>query len=140
MCMLKFRENEDAVSPVIGVILMVAITVILAAIIATFAFDMTGSIPNEKDVHVTTHIGVGENDQKVLVVTIQGGKDVSALTEIDYIDGEDGGAKPITDSSTRYEVGTYVHIPLEDKGAPQTITIRGKFSDGTIKILAVKTV
>ena len=140
MCMLKFRENEEAVSPVIGVILMVAITVILAAIIATFAFDMTGSIPNEKDVHVTTHIGVGENDQKVLVVTIQGGKDVSALTEIDYIDGEDGGAKPITDSSTRYEVGTYVHIPLEDKGAPQTITIRGKFSDGTIKILAVKTV
>src|SRR5690554_7281863 len=89
MCMLKFRENEEAVSPVIGVILMVAITVILAAIIATFAFDMTGSIPNEKDVYVTTHIGVDENDQKVLVVTIQGGKDVSALTEIDCID-EDG--------------------------------------------------
>ena len=143
MCMLKFRENEEAVSPVIGVILMVAITVILAAIIATFAFDMTGSIPNEKDVYVTTHIahiGVDEDDQKVLVVTIQGGKDVSALTEIDYIDGEDGEADQITDSPTRYEVGTYVHIPLEDKGAPQTITIRGKFSDGTIKILAVKTV
>jgi flagellin-like protein len=31
---MKFRENEEAVSPVIGVILMVAITVILAAIIA----------------------------------------------------------------------------------------------------------
>lgn len=36
----KFRANEKAVSPVIGVILMVAITVILAAIIAAFVFGM----------------------------------------------------------------------------------------------------
>ena len=32
--------DEDAVSPVIGVILMVAITVILAAVIAAFVFGM----------------------------------------------------------------------------------------------------
>jgi flagellin-like protein len=38
--MMKFRENEEAVSPVIGVILMVAITVILAAVIAAFVFGM----------------------------------------------------------------------------------------------------
>ncbi|MCX6684008.1 MAG: type IV pilin N-terminal domain-containing protein, partial [Methanoregula sp.] len=30
------RKNDEAVSPVIGVILMVAITVILAAVIAAF--------------------------------------------------------------------------------------------------------
>ncbi|QLG50044.1 type IV pilin [Natrinema halophilum] len=33
-------DNERAVSPVIGVILMVAITVILAAVIAAFVMDM----------------------------------------------------------------------------------------------------
>ncbi|CVK32562.1 type IV pilin [Methanoculleus bourgensis] len=140
--MMKFRENEDAVSPVIGVILMVAITVILAAIIAMFAFGMTENLTPQKEVYVTTHISVDEDDQdqKVLVVTIQGGKDVSALTKIDYIVGEDGGATEITDPPDRYEVGTYVHIPLDkDADAPQTITIRGMFSDGTIKILAVKT-
>ena len=38
-----FRKNEDAVSPVIGVILMVAITVILAAVIAAFVFGLGGS-------------------------------------------------------------------------------------------------
>jgi len=38
-----FRRNEDAVSPVIGVILMVAITVILAAVIAAFVFGLGGS-------------------------------------------------------------------------------------------------
>jgi flagellin-like protein len=36
----QFLEEEDAVSPVIGVILMVAITVILAAVIAAFVFGM----------------------------------------------------------------------------------------------------
>ncbi|MCG7854185.1 MAG: type IV pilin N-terminal domain-containing protein, partial [Methanosarcinaceae archaeon] len=36
----QFIKDEDAVSPVIGVILMVAITVILAAVIAAFVFGM----------------------------------------------------------------------------------------------------
>ena len=34
------NEEERAVSPVIGVILMVAITVILAAVIAAFVLDI----------------------------------------------------------------------------------------------------
>lgn len=37
---MQFRKNDEAVSPVIGVILMVAITVILAAVIAAFVFGM----------------------------------------------------------------------------------------------------
>ena len=36
----NFLKEEDAVSPVIGVILMVAITVILAAGIASFVFGI----------------------------------------------------------------------------------------------------
>jgi flagellin-like protein len=35
-----FTDDEDAVSPVIGVILMVAITVILAAVIGTFVLGV----------------------------------------------------------------------------------------------------
>ena len=34
----NFKRGEDAVSPVIGVILMVAITVILAAVIEAYVF------------------------------------------------------------------------------------------------------
>ena len=41
--MKMFRKDEEAVSPVIGVILMVAITVILAAVIAAFVFGLGGS-------------------------------------------------------------------------------------------------
>ena len=37
------RSDEEAVSPVIGVILMVAIVVILAAVVAAFVFGMVGT-------------------------------------------------------------------------------------------------
>ncbi len=37
---MKYIRNEDAVSPVIGVILMVVITVIIAAVLAVFAFGV----------------------------------------------------------------------------------------------------
>ncbi len=39
---MKNMKNENAVSPVIGVILMVVITVIIAAILAVFAFGIGG--------------------------------------------------------------------------------------------------
>ncbi|HEY9247221.1 MAG TPA: type IV pilin N-terminal domain-containing protein [Candidatus Methanoperedens sp.] len=42
---MKQTRSEDAVSPVIGVILMVVITVIIAAILAVFAFGIGG--PNK---------------------------------------------------------------------------------------------
>ncbi len=41
----KFGREEKAVSPVIGVILMVAITVILAAVIASFVFGIGSKAP-----------------------------------------------------------------------------------------------
>ena len=44
--MKMFRKDEEAVSPVIGVILMVAITVILAAVIAAFVFGLGGQQQN----------------------------------------------------------------------------------------------
>lgn len=39
---MKHIKNEEAVSPVIGVILMVVITVIIAAILAVFSFGIGG--------------------------------------------------------------------------------------------------
>jgi len=47
------KESDRAVSPVIGVILMVAITVILAAVIAAFVMDLGGSVETETQAGVT---------------------------------------------------------------------------------------
>ena len=43
MDLKKLFQDDDAVSPVIGVILMVAITVILAAVIASFVLNLGGN-------------------------------------------------------------------------------------------------
>jgi len=46
MDLKNLYNDNDAVSPVIGVILMVAITVILAAVIATFVLGLGDSVSN----------------------------------------------------------------------------------------------
>jgi archaeal type IV pilus assembly protein PilA len=72
------RKNDEAVSPVIGVILMVAITVILAAVIAAFVFGMSGNISKTKTVAVT----VQKADSGNITVMNQGGQDGSSLTSL----------------------------------------------------------
>ena len=62
--------NDDAVSPVIGVILMVAITVILAAVIAAFVFGMAGSVQKTKVV-----AAVATQEGSAIIITWQGGQD-----------------------------------------------------------------
>jgi flagellin-like protein len=72
---MNYLKREDAVSPVIGVILMVAITVILAAVIAAFVFGMAGGVTKTKTVAATAR--QNGND---IVVTWEGGQDNSYVT------------------------------------------------------------
>ena len=50
---MKQIKNENAVNPVIGVIIMVVITVILAAVIAAFVFGMSGNITKTQSEYVS---------------------------------------------------------------------------------------
>ena len=77
---MKFNKNDEAVSPVIGVILMVAITVILAAVIAAFVFGMAGNISKTKVVAATAQ----QPDATHIVVTYQGGQDAGTTEVIDW--------------------------------------------------------
>lgn len=58
-------DDERAVSPVIGVILMVAITVILAAVIATLVMDFGDSVEQETQAGVN----IDENSSGGVIVT-----------------------------------------------------------------------
>jgi flagellin-like protein len=83
---MKYMKNEDAVSPVIGVILMVAITVILAAVIAAFVFGMAGNIQKTKVVSAT----LGRENSTAVSATFQGGQDSGSLTSIQWnVNGAD---------------------------------------------------
>ncbi|RQG97693.1 type IV pilin [Natrarchaeobius chitinivorans] len=63
-------EQERAVSPVIGVILMVAITVILAAVIAAFVLDLGGSVGQEAQAGVTIDVDESEGEVQVEVTSL----------------------------------------------------------------------
>ena len=78
---MKLHElfaDDDAVSPVIGVILMVAITVILAAVIGTFVLGLGSDLQNNAP---SAQFTFSEEDSGDLKVTHDGGQnaDVSKL-------------------------------------------------------------
>jgi len=74
------REDEDAVSPVIGVIMMVAVTVILAAVVGAFVFGVIGEPKAAPQVTLNVedaewNYGSG-TDTNAFVITHNGGDDI----------------------------------------------------------------
>ena len=117
--MKTFEKNEEAVSPVIGVILMVAITVILAAVIAAFVFGIGGTqekaptssivVANNADTtepdYKITHKGgdsLKGGDWKLSVVAIGDSPVyVTSTTGSDLSVGHQIDVQNITDASTQ---------------------------------------
>jgi len=85
----KLFNDDDAVSPVIGVILMVAITVILAAVIASFVLglgDSTGDVQPNTSLQFDYDAGSPDTVQ----MTLSDG-DTLTLSEV-YLRGSDMGS------------------------------------------------
>lgn len=72
------KEKESAVSEVIGVILVVGLTVIMAAIIAAYLFGMMNGIPLSRTVSVT----VQQTTLSSIEVTYRGGPDQGSLQNL----------------------------------------------------------
>jgi len=132
----KTVSTEDAVSPVIGVILMVAITVILAAVIAAFVFGLAGTTGTSKNVGLT--IAANGTDQG-FKVTIQGGTDLPTLNLLEWSnDGSsfnvfnktDGAADPRT-----YGVGEVLWTGANGTNTQVRLIVRGTFDDGSQQVL-----
>lgn len=108
-------KKDDAVSPVIGVILMVAITVILAAVIAAFVFGMGSpeTAPQASIKGSTDTVG----SYSVIKVEHQGGDAITLVssntkvtvdgTEIDYYN---------TTSSDKFEAGETIYLVKDSSG------------------------
>ena len=119
-------ENSSAVSPVIGVLLMVAITVILAAVIAAFVFGMAGSISKTKVVAITME----QIDSTHISLTNNGGQDVSDLISINVT----GEIINLPQSLEPY-VGATKNYELEGGAGQKHIVVVGLFKDGTEQVL-----
>jgi len=125
---MKLMKNEDGVSPVIGVILMVAITVILAAVIAVFVFGLAGDLEGSAQKDVTIQTGV--NDDGLITYKIFAGKDVEG---IDYLSLTNGSGDPVV-INMDFQVGMINTTTFPKSGAEVTFT--AVFKDDTRQIVA----
>lgn len=76
-----FGENERGVSPVIGVILMVAITVILAAVIGTFVLGLGDSVSQNANAGVSVEKDAS-NDSATITLVNKGNVDRVNATNV----------------------------------------------------------
>jgi flagellin-like protein len=123
---MRTNIREEAVSPVIGVILMIAITVILAAVIAAFVFGMAGSIPTLKTVAATA-----VRNGPAIQVTYIGGKDQASVVD---------NSLNITVGDTKMDgqptaVGSSYNIPITDVSIRYHVIATVAFDDGTTQVI-----
>jgi len=79
MQLKRFIDDDEAVSPVIGVILMVAITVILAAVIATFVLGLGEQISDTgPTISFDFDYDEGSGSPAALTITHNNGQTVEA--------------------------------------------------------------
>lgn len=110
--MKSISEGNQGVSPVVGVILMVAITVILSAIVASFVLDM-GSGDQPDPTASVSFVQNQDTDGSGYMVTVQ----LTSVPSVDYI--------TITGPGTTDKNGdnTYDKIQIQDDevGSSETI-------------------
>jgi len=117
----RYKNNKNAVSPVIATILMVAITVVLAGVLVVYLQTLPSNAGT-----VTTNLGL--NAQKTptsdWLVSVSGGSQAAANVRLQIIDPASGGVVTTTLPSP----GTYSFII----GTPANwgaVTVCGKFND-----------
>jgi len=119
--------DDDAVSPVIGVILMVAITVILAAVIGAFVLDI-GS--NQEQPPQTTWEWSNDASTATGTVTLEhgGGDTVEAdeTLEVTYDDASGADSTTTSDVSGDYSAGSEVWSPNADGSTSSEIADSGE--------------
>ena len=137
---MKFNRNDEAVSPVIGVILMVAITVILAAVIAAFVFGMAGNISKTKVVAATAQ----QPDATSIVVTYQGGQDAATCTGVMWTVTPSTGAATSTlmgsTSTTASQLAVGTGATMVGTAGKDHVVATAWFTDGSQQVILDNTI
>lgn len=162
--MFEGKKNEEAVSPVIGVILMVAITVVLAATIAIFVFGETDKLDESQKIVALQ----GSATSSQITVELSGGSDVNALDKLkfqfkttagtQYPDKVTANRVVLKTDDTGYDVATGILLPTAVNGSVKAFSgdafaigdtfrvsnlggdfeIVGYFADGTEQVIYSK--
>lgn len=162
-------SHDAAVSPAIGTILLVALTVVFVAVAAVVAMGLADGMFNMKQVGLTlTPYGISSEGERGISLTMYGGADAGDLVslsaalngpELVYSDGNSTVANPQVGQNYRFkavESNVIVHTTrgnqngiavdlntTEIKAVPATeyvVTVTGTFRDGTEQVLLIQKV
>jgi len=130
--MKSVAKKDEAVSPVIGTILLVAITVVLVAIVAAVVMGMVGGIGDSKNVGVTAQ-PFANTTATGLIVTVTGGNNANMLVNITpYMN--DVTFEPLAIDNPK--VGQPVTlIANNDEAINGQLTLTASFTDGTQAVI-----
>jgi flagellin-like protein len=125
----KLVADDDAVSPVIGVILMVAITVILAAVIGTFVLGLGDQVQSTSpQASFAFDFTDNSGSEDVLEITHDGGDSITAgsidVAASGSLSDTSGGSSPNTGASLGWETLSSAAAG-SDIGAGSTATAYG---------------
>ena len=87
-------RNKKGISPIVGVILVVAMTVLLAAIAWTYLGGFTKTSPKTYQVAVKVRETLVENGKHRIVITYLGGPDQDKVVQLEFI-GTNSSNKPM---------------------------------------------
>jgi FlaG/FlaF family flagellin (archaellin) len=113
---------------------MVAITVILAAVIAAFVFGMAGNITKTKVVAATAQ----QPDANSIIITYQGGQDASSMINM-TVNINDAEAGVLGGATGILPVGSSKTYTGSFAGKDHVVCI-GYFSDGTSQVIMDNTI
>ena len=119
----KAQEKTDAVSPVIGVILLVAVTVALVALATVIVFDIGSDVSDTADATVQLD-GATQDSEEGVQATIIRNENVAQLNLLSPKDNSfEIGSSQVGDSFTLYNgTGTYSVIAELDDGSTEVLT------------------
>ncbi|MDE2523704.1 MAG: type IV pilin [Methanocorpusculum sp.] len=141
--MKSVAKKDEAVSPVIGTILLVAITVVLVAIVAAVVMGMVGGMGETKNVGATTTAADG-----YIIATITGGPDVTKLHNFSVSvtgpesssinSGEANHGSALVGQPVKLGTGNKAENPL--KAGTYSVIVTGNFTDSTAQVLSTGTI
>ncbi len=125
------NRKDQAVSEVMGSILMVALVVILAAVIGALAFGLAGSMQSSNLVGVSA---VKYNSTHILV-TFTGGEKADQLLWLNVsVNGNNAGALGTFQGTTPLAVGNSSYFGGATTRSDHLV-ITGSFADGTQQVV-----
>lgn len=125
--LFEAKERESAVSPVVGVMLMLVVTIIIAATVSAFAGGLVGTADKAPSASFDVKIGVVHGtwgDERTMTITHLGGDPIDTArmkiitswtnrtTKDPYY--RETTALPFSSTPQEYKTGKYVNLSLTD--------------------------